>query len=167
MPPAISHRSLGRLVVGPVAPERTYALRQQVLRPHQRVEEMALPGADRPDAAVMAAVTDDGTVVATCAVTPEAAPRDLAAVLPPGGAWRLRAMATRPDVRSSGLGRAVLDAALDHVTRHGGGVLWCTARTPALRFYERAGFRTFGEPWIDEAIGPHVLAWRTVDSPGR
>ena len=29
----------------------------------------------------------------------------------------------------------------------GGELIWCNARVSALAFYERAGFRTWGEEW--------------------
>jgi GNAT superfamily N-acetyltransferase len=123
---------------------------------------MALPGADHEDAAVMAATTRSGEVVCTAAVTPETPPEPLDGALGGGRRWRLRSMATRPDVRGDGIGAAVLNAVLDHVAARGGGVLWCSARTPAFSFYERAGFLAYGEPWLDEKIGPHILMWRKV-----
>ncbi len=159
----LSHPVIGDLAIGPVAPERTYLLRQQVLRPHQRVEEMSLIGSDDPEAVVGAAVVaGSGEVVSTAAVSPEEAPAELATVLPPGRQWRLRSMATRPDLRGTGIGGAVLAFVISHVAAHGGGVLWCSARVPAAAFYERAGFVRFGEEWVAEHIGPHVMMWRTV-----
>lgn len=155
---------LGRIEVRPVAAEKTFVLRQQILRPHQRVEEMALPGFDGAGAGSFAALTESGEVVSTAVVAPEAPPEPVAAVGAAGKGWRLRGMATRPDLRSSGIGRAVLHAVVGHVATHGGGVLWCSARTPARSFYERAGFRTEGEPWESPELGPHVMMWRTVDS---
>jgi GNAT superfamily N-acetyltransferase len=146
-----------------VEPARTFVLRQQVLRPHQRVEEMALLGSDHPDSIVIgAAVPASRDVVATAAVSPEEPPAELELVLPPGRRWRLRSMATRPELRGSGIGAIVLGAALEHVAGLGGGVVWCSARTPALSFYERAGFVTFGDVWVDALIGPHVMMWRPV-----
>ncbi|MGO9911434.1 MAG: GNAT family N-acetyltransferase [Acidimicrobiales bacterium] len=164
----ITHPSTGALEIGPVEPARTFVLRQQVLRPHQRVEEMVLLGSGHPDAIVIGAtVAASGEVVGTAAVSPEVPPADFDAVLPPGRRWRLRSMATRPDLRGTGIGAVVLDAAIEHIARLGGGVVWCSARTPALTFYERAGFATFGDVWVDELIGPHVMMWRTVPPPLR
>ena len=78
--------------------------------------------------------------------------------------WRVRGMATRPDARRRGLGGLVLDALLDHVASHGGGLVWCNARVPAQQLYGRAGFVTRGEVFELPGIGPHLLMWRTVDS---
>jgi GNAT superfamily N-acetyltransferase len=65
-------------------------------------------------------------------------------------------MATAEDRRNEGVGTAVLEAVIEHVRRHGGGLLWCNARTPAVSFYERAEFATRGERWDDPILGPHI-----------
>ena len=71
-------------------------------------------------------------------------------------------MATRHDLRGRGIGAAVLGRAVAHVAGHGGGLLWCNARLPAVPLYRRAGFFEVGEPWDDPEIGPHVVMWRLV-----
>lgn len=125
----------------------TAPLRREVLRGGRPVP---LPGDDDPTAVHVGAYEGE-RLVATGNVRPEPAPW-----APEHEAWRLRGMATAPDRRGAGLGAAVLDALVRHCREHGGGQLWCNARTPALRFYERAGFVTVGEPWEDPEIGPHV-----------
>lgn len=163
MPSRLVHSPIGPLEVGPVPPEATYQLRQQVLRPHQPLEEMHLLDSSHKDAVAIGAVSpESGEVVGTAAVSPEEAPARLAAEVAARPAWRLRSMATRAELRGAGVGAAVLAAVVEHVARHGGGLLWCNARTPARSFYERAGFSAFGEEWIDEAIGPHIVMWRLV-----
>ena len=64
--------------------------------------------------------------------------------------------------------RAVLAAVVAHVADAGGALVWCNARVPARRFYERAGFVAHGDEWDDPEIGPHVAMWRPVgpDQPG-
>jgi GNAT superfamily N-acetyltransferase len=137
----------------------TLALRQRVLRPHETLEELARQDAGRPEAVSFAAV-DAGEVIGTASVreepppwAPDAAP-----------AWRLRGMATAEEQRNRGIGSAVLTAVLDHLAGHGGGLLWCNARVPAVPFYERAGFSRRGEAWVDPAIGPHIAMERQVDA---
>ena len=85
----------------------------------------------------------------------------------PGGAhgWRLRGMATAPEVRGQGFGMALLVACVDHVAAGGGGELWCNARGPAVGFYRRAGFDVVGDEFDIPGIGPHVVMTRTVPPP--
>jgi ribosomal protein S18 acetylase RimI-like enzyme len=75
-------------------------------------------------------------------------------------------MATRSDAQGQGIGTLVLNAVFDHVAAEGGDLLWCNARVSAIAFYERAGFRTWGEQWVIAAHGPHVVMWRRIE-PGR
>lgn len=71
--------------------------------------------------------------------------------------WRLRGMATLPDYRGSGYGAACLRACIDHVQTKGGQHIWCNARTPAVPFYERYGFRRIGKEFEIPKIGPHYV----------
>lgn len=135
-----------------VTAAETAELRRQVLRDGRPV---ALPGDGDP--AFHIGVFDQGVLVGTGNVR-----RDPAPWAPEEPAWRLRGMATDPAHRGRGVGAAVLDALVAHVRAAGGGVLWCNARTPAQRFYERAGLATRGEPWVDPEIGPHVRMWREL-----
>jgi GNAT superfamily N-acetyltransferase len=72
-------------------------------------------------------------------------------------------MATTEHLRGRGIGARLIDRVLAHVASHRGGLVWCFARIPALRFYSRAGFVTRGQPWVDPDLGPHVAMWQHVD----
>jgi GNAT superfamily N-acetyltransferase len=138
-----------------VAAHVTYPLRQRVLRPGRPPAAARFDIDDEPSTASFAARTPHGEVVATAVVYPEPCPW-----LPDRpGAWRLRGMATAPDHRGRGVGTRVLRAALAHVDTSGGDLVWCNARVPARRLYERAGFRTHGASWEDPEIGPHIAMW--------
>jgi GNAT superfamily N-acetyltransferase len=136
--------------------EETLALKQRVLRPHQTIDELARECADLEDLACFAAV-EGGRVIGTATVHRETAPW-----APDEAAWRLRSMATDEARRGEGIGAAALAAVVNHVRSRGGGLFWCNARTPAVAFYERAGFRTRGEPWDDPLIGPHIAMFLVV-----
>jgi GNAT superfamily N-acetyltransferase len=163
------HHVLGDIEVREVPEELTLALRQQVLRPHQRPEELVL--GDRAAGAVnFAAMTAGGEVVGTAWVAPEQVPPQMSPVLKAAkvlglseAQWRMRCVATRSDARRGGVGTAILAAVVAHVAANGGGLLWCNARTGAQAFYLSQGFETFGEPWDEELIGPHVVMWRLVE----
>jgi GNAT superfamily N-acetyltransferase len=146
-----------------VAADVTYPLRQRVLRPGRPPAAARFDIDDEPSTASFAARTPDGEVVATAIVYPETCPW-----LPDrAGAWRLRGMATAPDRRGRGIGTRVLRAALAHVAASGGDLVWCNARVPARRLYERAGFRTHGVPWEDPEIGPHIAMWLDLGGVAR
>ena len=146
--------------IHPVPARVTYPLRQRVLRPHQRLDQVAFPGDDDSGSAHFAAFADGGVagVVSVLRQPPPWAP-DLAR------SWRLRGMATDERRRGHGIGAALLVEVVGHVRAAGGGLLWCHARTPALSFYRRAGFVTRGDPWVEPDIGPHVAMELTVEGP--
>lgn len=135
-----------------VEPAATRPLRQRILRPHQTLAELVAPGEEDMSSGWFAGVRDDGEVVACVGIMHEASPDH------PGreDAWRLRAMAVEPALRSAGLGRLLVDAVVDHVTAAGGGLVWCSARVPARGFYESAGFVATSDVYDQEPIGPHL-----------
>jgi len=135
----------------------TLPLRQEVLRPGQTLPATAAETGSVPGLVAFAAL-EGGRVVGTAVVYPEPLPEQ------PGtaAAWRLRGMATASDRRHQGVGTQVLAAVLAHVAGTGAQLMWCNARVPAQRFYERAGFAAVGESWDDPDLGPHVRMWRML-----
>ncbi len=71
-------------------------------------------------------------------------------------AWQLRGMAVAEPYRRQGIGRDLLAFAEQSVlavrsTRW----LWCNARLPAVKFYERLGWEIASERFVIETAGPH------------
>ena len=146
------------VVVGLVGPGVTLPLRHRVLRPHKPVETVLLPGEHGPGATHVAAQLPGGEVVGSAVLL-----REGFGLMPDrSDAWRLRGMATDERMRGQGIGSRVLGYVIGYVGRNGGGVLWCHARVPARRFYQRAGFSAVGDQWDDPHFGPHVVMWREV-----
>lgn len=74
-------------------------------------------------------------------------------------AWQLRGMATLPEVRGRGSGRALLATCVEEARAHEGELLWCNARTPAVAFYARHGWRVIGAEFEIPTAGPHFRMW--------
>lgn len=79
-----------------------------------------------------------------------------------GPGWQLRGMATVKEWRKRGLGRNLLAHAEDHLKKTGRMRMkerrlriWCNARTGAVSFYKRMGYRVVSDEFIIERIGPH------------
>lgn len=71
-------------------------------------------------------------------------------------AWQLRGMAVAADRQHRGIGRLMLDAVEqavgnDDFSRQ----LWCNARTSAVSFYQKHGWRTVGEQFLIPTAGAH------------
>jgi GNAT superfamily N-acetyltransferase len=137
-------------------------LRQAVLRPHQTLAEQVWPGDDTPGAAHFAArdPAAPDALLGIASVTPEPHPHE-----PRPGDWRVRGMATAPAARGLGLGAHLLAACVAHARASGAHRVWCTARSPVVGFYARAGFVPEGDEFVIPAIGPHRLMTLQISVP--
>ena len=141
----------------------SYPVRHAVLRPHQGIEDVAWEGDADPSTTTFGAIDRaDGVIVGVATVFPEPAPFDPAeAGVPPGAGRRgpPGACAGWPPVRTSGGGasgrwcsrRSSATWPLKAAT-----CIWCNARVGAVAFYERAGFRTWGDEWV---LPPSARTW--------
>ncbi|MGO9526610.1 MAG: GNAT family N-acetyltransferase [Verrucomicrobiia bacterium] len=143
-------------VIRQISAAETRPLRQAILRPHQRVEELVYPGDDSPDAAHFGAFLDEQLVGVSSVYreTPHGEANE--------GAWRLRGMAVVPQLHRKGIGSLLLRACVDHARRRGGMTMWFNARTPAVPFYRAHGFQVRGKEFELPDIGPHYFMWQEI-----
>ena len=66
---------------------------------------------------------------------------------------QLRGMAVDQSLQSTGLGAELLLYGIQLAQRNGAGIVWARARDSALKFYEKNGFTTVGDAFLDEATG--------------
>lgn len=132
--------------------DEIFPLRHAVLRPGRPPGDSVYAVDDK---AVHVGAWDDEALVGCATVFPEAwqgsdewpAATD---------AWRLRGMAVDPSRHRSGIGRQVLDAAVEAARAGGASLLWANARTTALAFYEAGGWVVAGDEFLTEDTGlPH------------
>ena len=139
-------------------------LRTRVLRPYYPPGRRATYPEDDAQGTFHAAAFVGRQVHATATIYPEAPPEALRGEVPEaayasGAAYRLRGMASSPEARGSGLGRAVLEACAAHVRSAGAVFLWCNARVGALGFYRRVGWKAVGDEFDIPEIGGHYVMW--------
>ncbi len=71
-------------------------------------------------------------------------------------ALQLRGMATAISVQNQGIGALILAAGVDHALSLDVDLIWANARDAALNFYNRNGFVTAGEGFIESVTRlPH------------
>lgn len=120
----------------------TYDLRRRVLLVPPRPLE--LEGDEQADT-VHLAVRDGDRLVA------------VAAFVPGAEGVQLRGMAVDPDVQGQGVGRLLLDSAMERLRAAGVTRLWCNARDTAVPFYERLGWTVTGPGFLHAESGlPHT-----------
>lgn len=155
-------------VVEPIGHDEAVRLRMAVLRPGQPQDASRYVGEEH---GFSMGARQDGRLIGCATFFPQAFPGPgeedgpLDALVPEGIgellAWRLRGMATVPELRSSGIGSEVLTAGLDGVRARGGDLVWCNGRTQAMAFYARHGFATIGSEFLSGGTMkvPHYRAW--------
>jgi len=139
----------------------TRPVRFAVLWPHRgEVVACTLPEDEAAHALHLGAYLPDGRLVGVCTLLDEAPQRFPDAV--PAGAHpcRLRAMATLPEVRGTGVGRALVERACAEAAARGATYLWFDARQVAYGFYERLGFAFRSEEFQIPPIGAHRVMGR-------
>jgi GNAT superfamily N-acetyltransferase len=135
----------------------TRALRRSVLRPSWPADA-EMHGDENPEA-LHFAVFDGDQLVAACLVFPQAYPRQPAQ----DGAWQLRGMATEPSRQGEGHGTRLIEAVVEQLRAQGARLVWCEARSSAMRFYERHGFVVDGVEYLhSETQIPHHHMYRLV-----
>jgi predicted GNAT family N-acyltransferase len=134
--------------VGLATAEETYPLWRDVLREGRNVAREPSP----VGTVHLAARAPSGQVIGVVQLSPAPCP------FQPGvrAAWQLRGMATHPQARGQGVGRALIAEALRQVTGRGGDLVWCHARVSAAGFYARMGFRQVTGEYDKPGVGPHV-----------
>ncbi len=148
-------------MIRPITAAETRPLRAQILRPGQAPENLVYPGDDDPDV-LHAGAFHEGRLVGIATIYPEDPPSEYEDQLPHNGSFRLRGMATTPEVRGLGYGRQLLELCFEHIRSHGLDLLWCNARIVALDFYRRMGLETIGPEFEIEGIGGHFVMWKVV-----
>lgn len=153
MPHFISAAPLGQLAALDV--HQLYKLRVDVFVHEQRCPyaEIDATDADPQTVHLLAWDADTHELLGTARVFP-AAPADDAALADATGA-QIGRFALAPAARGTGLGRELLQAAIDLGERmHPGKPLYLEAQAGLMDYYASFGFTPTGEPFDDEGV-PH------------
>lgn len=140
------------MVVAEIEAAQTHDLRCRVLR-DGRPENIAFPEDDRPGAFHLGIrQTPSGPLLAVASFSPEETP-----YRPGRSGVRVRGMATEPACQARGIGRRLLEEAIERLRADGVEVLWANGRDRALGFYQRLGFDIVGDGFLAGPAGdiPH------------
>jgi GNAT superfamily N-acetyltransferase len=139
----------------------TLPLRQAVLRPDRPVAAAQFPGDDAPTTKHFGAFRD-GRLLGIASLFRAEMPEQ------PGlGAFQLRGMATAPEVRGQGFGRALILMCLAFARDHRAQFFWFNARIGAVGFYRKLGFEVIGEEFEIPDVGPHFRMALSLEEVSR
>ena len=126
-------------------------LRLEVLRAHTTNKTVDFEGDDDATTRHLVAVNSHGEIVGVSTWLER--PLDQQPHL---RGLQLRGMATAISVQNQGIGALILAAGVDHALSLDVDLIWANARDAALNFYNRNGFVTTGEGFIESVTGlPH------------
>ncbi len=132
-------------------------LRYKVLWPHLEGEEQCEIAPDREATTFHLAAFHGDRVVGTSTFIIDINPK-----FEEKNQYRLRAMATDPEVRGLGVGAKIIRAAEEELRKKGVKLLWCDARLIATGFYEKLNFKIKGQVYQVPKIGPHKLMFKDL-----
>ena len=139
-----------RLHIVEIGAGDTHGLRRRLLRDNWTESDVAFPEDTAPGALHLGVMDDEDALMAVGSFSPQATPHR--------AGWRaakLRGMAVEPTVQRSGVGRLLIDAAVDRLRAEGFEVIWANGRDSALGFYRRLGWEVAGEGFLNENGIPH------------
>ena len=132
-------------------------LRVAVLRRGTPATDCNYPEDNYPDV-VHFGIIHDGTAIATSSWFMKECPEK-----PSAAAMQLKGMAVADELQGAGLGALLIEAGLALANERGAVITWARARDSALGFYERLGFASTGDGFIDGPTAmPHHIVVRTL-----
>ncbi len=141
-----------------VVAEELYPLRRRVLRFNDPTRVVADPRDSDADTRHYGGFIGPRLVV-SASWYPSTSPVD-----PELPTWQLRYMATDLDVQGLGLGRTVIEVALDDLRALGVQQVWANGRDTALGFYDATGWKRVpgSEHLSPETQLPHTVIYRSL-----
>jgi GNAT superfamily N-acetyltransferase len=133
------------------------SLRHLVLWPHLESTELCEIAPDRLDSTFHLAAFIGDKIVGTSTFIV-----DINDKFDEKNQYRLRAMATAPEVRGWGVGARIIEVAEKELKNKGIKLLWCDARLIATGFYEKQNFKMKGAVYQVPKIGPHKLMYKEI-----
>lgn len=132
--------------------EATHDLRWRLLREGLPGADVSFPGDHLPGALHLGLTDDDGVLAAVASFSPLPSPHH-----PGARAVQLRGLAVEPEFQQAGLGRLLLEAALERLRGQGFEILWANGRDSVLGFYRRLGWRVLGEGFLSAGVPHHLV----------
>ena len=139
------------LQVKEIEAEQTYPMRHSVLRPHQKFED-CIYDTDNDEGSFHVGAYYEEKLITVASLYIENNPD-----LSEESQYRLRAMATLPNYRKLGAGRAVITFAENKLKEKDVDLLWCKGRTSVEEYYRKLGFAAHGDVFDYPPIGPHIV----------
>ena len=136
----------------------TYSIRQQVLIPDHDPKKVKFESDEDEDVSFHLGAFEESKLVSVASFFYERNP-----IFKDEHQYQLRGMATIPEYQGQGLSSELLNMAFPIIKQNFCTLLWCNARTSAIGYYEKVGFKIQDDKVFEiEGIGPHVLMYKNI-----
>ena len=134
----------------------TYAIRQQILRPNQNLEDCKYPADYETNSFHLGAFLDNELIsIATFS-------HEIHPSLQGNHHYRLRGMATIPTFRKQRAGSSLIKYEEVILKKRQAALLWCNARITVTDYYKRLEFHAHDEMFDIHPIGLHQLMYKIL-----
>jgi len=144
-----------------IRPEQTLELRSSIMKPYLRPDQCVNPGDQDPLTFHLGAMGPNDQLMGIATFLPDPHPFFPSSHHP----YRLRGMASLPEVQRQGVGRALVQEGEKILASRGADLLWFNAREKAFAFYLALGFEMTGEFFELDRIGPHKVMFKNLIRP--
>ena len=134
-----------------IAAKETIAIRSEILRPGQSLDQCIYPHDDDQTSFHLSAYSQ-GKQASIASFYLEKHPE-----LKGDIQYRFRGMATKVVYRNQGLAGALLTQAFEKLKANHCDVVWCNARVNAIQLYKKMGMEVCSDEFDIPGIGPHFL----------
>lgn len=138
------------MIVRELAASETLNLRNAVLRPGKPLSECVFDGDDAPLTRHFGALDAQGNIIGVASIYRVAHP-DIAGE----PQFQLRGMAINSAARGQGVGGLLLAGPEQYAQTCGAALIWANARSSAMAFYRRHGYRAVSDEFEIPGVGPH------------
>ena len=141
-----------------IKPELAYSIRQTVLRPNLTVEDCGYD-IDKKEGSFHLGAFFNKKLIGIASFSLENYNK-----FNIDRQYRLRGMAILKDFQRLGAGRLLINYAEQLILEQNIEILWCVGRIGVQGYYEKLGFKTYGEIFYYEPSGDHVIMYKEIES---
>ncbi len=139
-----------------IEPEITYRIRQVVLRPNLTVEDCKYD-IDKKSGTFHLGAFNEEILVSVASFSIENFTE-----FNNDKQCRLRGMATLKDFQRLGAGSLLINYGEQLLKQKDIKIIWCIGRTRVQQYYEKLGFKTYGEVFYYEPSGAHIIMYKEL-----
>lgn len=134
----------------------TFSVRQPVLRPGKPIETCHFDGDNLPTTKHFGVFEDE--ILAGVITVLE----NNSILFDKKKQFQIRGMAVLDSFQKKGLGKDLVIAVEKYVENQKGELIWFNARMIAVEFYKKMGYKTIGEIFEINDVGPHYVMFKDI-----